>query len=452
MIKSIEEILGKEKLLKRFKQVEDEMMSIQLENITKSNELDRRKAMLKEIELKMEYLKLFDFYIIKNLLDIEITNIEYSKVKNKFTIKNCPDANISELLQRGYLIDLLNEYVGPDTESYSINLKAAEKYLKRIITKGEYTDSRQGQRYKTLAIKKILNLIENKDLEVSAYKNRDTLTTDYSDRMDCFLKVLRKDGTKEEPATEKKNNFKVMKVGGALSDSDIELFYYLIGEIEEHKAECEIKFYKHDFIKAMGYSSKRGSKLENIALSLMNLNAQSIAILDERKDKVGKKLEKKDLRKIKGTQLIRADFEITDENVYIKFKSPFTKYFREQGQFGRLLKREIIVNCLYQKPRVIKIARELSRQIHITEQKNKKNITETEINFTTLMKNISEKEKFDKAKNQRDYLFKLNRDINEAIKYISTQNLKSKSNLKFDIIRPTVKEIENGKIKMYKSK
>lgn len=326
-----------------------------------------------------------------------------------------------------------------------VNLDEGIKYYTRIRKKGAYSNTPQGIRYKKLALKKIFKADTTvKNIGITEYKFRDTLTTDYSDRMNCILEVLRNNGTKTNPAKVEKNGFIVFKNGNALDDSDIELFHYLIGELEEHGCETEIVFRKSDIVNNMGYTSLRGSKLDNLTSSLMNLNAQSIAIMDNREDKVGKKLRKNDFGKFKGTQLLRADIIGEGDEVLIKFTSPFSKYFREQKQFGRIMSREMINKYLYSNTRVLKIARELSRMIFISSQKNKKNVKSIEINFDTLIKNIGEVDRYTTAKNKRDYLLRLNKDIEKAISYIET-------NIKHEIIKPTPKTIKNGKIRIIKN-
>lgn len=337
------------------------------------------------------------------------------------------------LKEEGYIID----------ENTTFNTDEAIKYIDRVLDKGEYTDTPQGRRYKLLAFKRMFNLgEEQKPTQITEYKARNTLTTDFSDRMNVILKVLKKQGTKELPATEEKNGFTVYKNGNPLDDSDIELFHYLIGELEEHGCETEITFRRSDLINNMGYRSLRGNKLDNLTSSLMNLNAQAIAIVDTRNDKIGKKLDKINLKKFKGTQLLRADIIGEDDEILIKFTSPFSKYFREQKQFGRILSRDMLNKYLYTNTRILKIARELSRMSFIANQRNKKNVNPT-INFDTLIKNIGEEEKYNNHSNKRVFLQRLTKDIEIAISYID--NLPN-----YKIIKPTPRTIKNGKIELLK--
>ncbi len=334
----------------------------------------------------------------------------------------------------------LRELLGEDFDNTNFNIEEAIKYINRLRTDGEY----KSLYYKTVTLKRIFEVSDKpKNLNITEYKYRDTLTTDYSDRMNCILKVLKKNGTKAEPALEEKNGFIVYKNGNALDDSDIELFWYLIGELEEHGCEQEIVFRKSDIVNNMGYKSLRGNKLDNLTSSLMNLNAQSIAIIDSRDDKVGKRLDKVNFKKFKGTQLLRADIIGEGDEVLIKFTSPFSKYFRQQKQFGRLLNREMINKYLYSNTRVLKISRELSRMLFINGQKNKKQISSIEINYDTLIKNIDEWERYSNLKNQRDYLNRLNKDIEKAIHYIQ-------KDIEHQIIKPSPKTIKNGKVKIFK--
>lgn len=337
----------------------------------------------------------------------------------------------------------LRELLGVDFNKSNFNIEEATNFIERLRTKGNYSNTPTGKRYKTIALKKVFGLsIKVENLSITEYKYRDTLTTDYSDRMNCILKVLKKHGTKNNPAKEEKNGFIVYKNGNALDDSDIELFHYLIGELEEHGCETEIVFRKSDIVNNMGYTSLRGNKLDNLTSSLMNINAQSIAIVDTRKDKVGKRLGKNN-RNFKGTQLLRADFEGDGDEVLIKFTSPFSKYFRDQKQFGRLLNREMLNRYLYANTRVLKIARELSRMLFISNQKSKKSLKTVDINYDTLIKNIDEWDKYSTHSNQRVYLQRLTNDISKAISYIE-------NDIKHELIKPSPKTIKNGKIKLIK--
>lgn len=339
--------------------------------------------------------------------------------------------------------DELKELLGNDFDNSTFNIEEATNFIKRLRTKGNYSNTPTGKRYKTIALKKVFGLsIKVENLSITEYKYRDTLTTDYSDRMNSILKVLKKHGTKNNPAKEEKNGFIVYKNGNALDDSDIELFHYLIGELEEHGCETEIVFRKSDIVNNMGYTSLRGNKLDNLTSSLMNINAQSIAIVDTRKDKVGKRLGENN-RNFKGTQLLRADFEGDGDEVLIKFTSPFSKYFRDQKQFGRLLNREMLNKYLYANTRVLKIARELSRMLFISNQKSKKSLETVEINYDTLIKNIDEWDKYSTHSNQRVYLQRLTNDISKAISYIE-------NDIKHELIKPSPKTIKNGKIKLIK--
>lgn len=336
--------------------------------------------------------------------------------------------------------DDLKELLGVDFDYSNFNIEEAINYINRLRTEGEY----KNKHYKTNALKKVFNLVSDKEeLSITEYKYRDKLTSDYSDRMNCILKVLKKHGTKDNPSFEEKNGFTVYKNGNALDDSDIELFYYLIGELEEHNCEQVITFRRSDLINNMGYNSLRGHKLDNLTSSLMNLNAQAIAIIDNRDDKVGKKLGKANFKKFKGTQLLRADIIGEGDEVLIKFTSPFSKYFREQKQFGRLLNREIINKYLFTNPRVVKIARELSRMLYISNQRSKKAMPTIEINYDTLIKNIGEEERYNTHSNKRVYLSRLSNDIEKAINSIE-------GNIKHELIKPTPKTIKNGKIKLLK--
>lgn len=337
----------------------------------------------------------------------------------------------------------LSDLIEGDFDQSNFNVDEAINYIGRLRTKGEYSDTSQGRRYKTIALKKVFGLsIKVENLSITEYKYRDTLTTDYSDRMNSILKVLKKHGTKNNPAKEEKNGFIVYKNGNALDDSDIELFHYLIGELEEHGCETEIVFRKSDIVNNMGYTSLRGNKLDNLTSSLMNINAQSIAIVDTRKDKVGKRLGENN-RNFKGTQLLRADFEGDGDEVLIKFTSPFSKYFRDQKQFGRLLNREMLNKYLYANTRVLKIARELSRMLFISNQKSKKSLETVGINYDTLIKKIDEWDKYSTHSNQRVYLQRLTNDISKAISYIE-------NDIKYELIKPSPKTIKNGKIKIIK--
>lgn len=323
-----------------------------------------------------------------------------------------------------------------------INIDEFIKYIKRIERYGEYKDLKAKEK----AIFKIFNppIETSKKYEITEYKYRDTITSDYSDRMNCILKVLKKTGTKGNPTFEQKDNYTVYKMGEALDDSDIELFYYLIGELEEHGCDNKITFRKSDFVNNMNYKSIRGQKLDNLTSSLMNLNTQSIAIIDERKDKIGKKLKNIEVGK-KGTQLIRIDFEGKGDEMLIHIESPFSKYFRQQKQFGRILSKDMISKYLFTNPRILKIAREITRMLYINSQKSKK-INELQINYDTLIKNIDEWDKYKSYSNKRVFLNRLNNDIEKALENIKN----SKNNYKFELIPPTPTTIKNGKIKMLK--
>ena len=443
-------------------------------------EQDRIREKIKILENELtaisvaEYDKIIGNNEINGLYDIKSSELEFNfeelkrMVKIKFNTNSKETSNIEQLKYVAWIMQLkankkedvlpfqdkfildnmivpwsheLRELLGEDFDNTNFNIEEAINYINRLRNEGEYKSSY----YKTIALKKIFSITDAPhDLSVTEYKFRDTLTTDYSDRMNCILKVLKKHGTKSDPALEEKNGFIVYKNGNALDDSDIELFWYLIGEFEEHGCEQEIVFRKSDIVNNMGYKSLRGNKLDNLTSSLMNLNAQSIAIFDKRNDKVGKRLDKSNYKSFKGTQLLRADIIGEGDEVLIKFKSPFSKYFREQKQFGRMLNREMINKYLYSNTRILKISRELSRMLFINSQKNKQQINSIEINYDTLIKNIGEWDRYESHSNQRVYLSRLTNDIEKAISYI-------KKDFKHEIIKTTPRNISNGKIKLIKT-
>lgn len=408
----------------RYFEFEDILIKAQEENDSKA--MEKAVLMFTMLSVKQVVKR-----IPNNTKVIDIKNNIMARTSNLYADIIIP---VTQSLEgEGYIID----------ENTTFNTEETIKYIDRILDKGEYTDTPQGRRYKLLAFKRMFNLgEEQKPTQITEYKARNTLTTDFSDRMNVILKVLKKSGTKESPATEEKNGFTVHKNGNPLDDSDIELFHYLIGELEEHGCETEITFRRSDLINNMGYSSLRGNKLDNLTSSLMNLNAQAIAIVDTRNDKIGKKLDKINLKKFKGTQLLRADIIGEDDEILIKFTSPFSKYFREQKQFGRILSRDMLNKYLYTNTRILKIARELSRMSFIANQRNKKNVN-PKINFDTLIKNIGEEEKYNNHSNKRVFLQRLTKDIETAISYID--NLPN-----YKIIKPTPRTIKNGKIELLK--
>ena len=180
-------------------------------------------------------IKLLAKRIPNNTKVIDIENNISLRVSNLYSALIFPVTQ--SLKEEGYIID----------ENTTFNTDEAIKYIDRVLDKGEYTDTPQGRRYKLLAFKRMFNLgEEQKPTQITEYKARNTLTTDFSDRMNVILKVLKKQGTKELPATEEKNGFTVYKNGSPLDDSDIELFHYLIGELEEHGCETEIPFRRSD--------------------------------------------------------------------------------------------------------------------------------------------------------------------------------------------------------------
>ncbi|MDY2584014.1 MAG: hypothetical protein SOW47_13570 [Clostridium perfringens] len=450
----LEEFLKNKKLFDKYNK---ELQEFEIKKNKMTEKIDIEKFFEVMTEITQAASKMFIFecvYKLEQLLNdgIELIDLKkdsdlgifnYSMEQDDIILKKEDKFNsnipFDLFLKDANTFELLND-------NPTINVLELQKYFYRLIEKGHY----KRKYYKEKAFKKIFkgNSQENV-LAPTEYKYRDTLTSDYSDRMNCLLKVLKQSGTKDKPAVINKNGYSIYKIGGALDDSDIELFHYLIGELEEHKCETDIKFKKSDFINNIGYSSKRGSKLDNLTLSLMNLNTQSIAISDERNDTVGKKLAKKDYKKIKGKQLIVAEFESNEDSLYIKLTSPFSKYFREQEQFGRLLDRKIISKFLYSNPRVLKIARELSRMLYISEQSTKSRTNKIEINYDTLIKNIGESNLYKNYSNKRVYLKRLTKDIEKAYTYIHQEKLTSNINKK--IIEPTPSTLKNGKIQLIKS-
>lgn len=384
-------------------------------------------------------------FIKVNFVKAMITDI-YAEI-NRNELMKCldnPDEEKAKELYSQYIRNISQKSILNifNNNNKSIQISEFIKYVKRIEKYGEYKDFKAKEK----AIFKIFNpSITPTKYEIAEYKYRDTITSDYSDRMNCILKVLRKTGNKGNPAFEKKDNYTVYKMGEALDDSDIELFYYLIGELEEHGCNNKITFRKSDFVNNMNYKSVRGQKLDKLTASIMALNTQSIAIIDERKDKTGKKLKDIEVGK-KGTQLIRIDFEGKGDEMLIHIESPFSKYFRQQKQFGRILSKDMISNHLFKNPRILRIARELSRMIYINSQKNR-GIKKLEINYDTLMKNIDQEERYKSYQNKRLFLNNLNKDIEQAIKYITD----TKGKYKFDLNKPTPTTIKNGKIKILKS-
>lgn len=384
--------------------------------------------------------------IIKvNFVETVITDI-YAEI-NRNELIECldnPDEEKAKEMYSQYMRNISKKSILNifNNNNNSIQISEFIKYVKRIERYGEYKDLKAKEK----AIFKIFNppIETSKKYEITEYKYRDTITSDYSDRMNCILKVLRKTGSKGNPAFEKKDNYTVYKMGEALDDSDIELFYYLIGELEEHECDNKITFRKSDFVNNMNYKSVRGQKLDNLTSSLMNLNTQSIAIIDERKDKTGKKLKDIEVGK-KGTQLIRIDFKGKGDEMLIHIESPFSKYFRQQKQFGRILNKNMISKYLFTNPRILKIAREITRMLYINSQKNKK-INELQINYDTLIRNIDEWDKYKSYSNKRVFLNRLNNDIEKALENIKN----SKDNYNFELITPTPTTIKSGKIKMLK--
>lgn len=403
----------------------DKFIEVLYKNV--SNELLKTKN-----NAKIESIKSFIRLIHQDIHHNEYMKIEMELWKEKGINKH--------ILYNKYIsnIPILDIFKDQDTYFY---VEEFEKYVKRIERYGEYKDLKAKEK----AIFKIFNpSITPTKYEIAEYKYRDTITSDYSDRMNCILKVLRKTGNKGNPAFEQKDNYTVYKMGEALDDSDIELFYYLIGELEEHGCDNKITFRKSDFVNNMNYKSVRGQKLDNLTSSLMNLNTQSIAIVDERKDKTGKKLKDVEIGK-KGTQLIRIDFKGKGDEMLIHIESPFSKYFRQQKQFGRILSKNMISKYLFTNPRILKIAREITRMLYINSQKNKK-INELQINYDTLIRNIDEWDKYKSYSNKRVFLNRLSNDIEKALENIK----KSKNNYNFELIKPTPTTIKSGKIKMLK--
>lgn len=384
-------------------------------------------------------------FIKVNFVKAVITDI-YAEI-NRNELMKCldnPDEEKAKELYSQYIRNISQKSILNifNNNNKSIQISEFIKYVKRIERYGEYKDLKAKEK----AIFKIFNppIDPSTPHEIAEYKYRDTITSDYSDRMNCILKVLRKTGNKGNPTFEQKDNYTVYKMGEALDDSDIELFYYLIGELEEHGCDNKITFRKSDFVNNMNYKSVRGQKLDNLTSSLMNLNTQSIAIVDERKDKTGKKLKDIEVGK-KGTQLIRIDFKGKGDEMLIHIESPFSKYFRQQKQFGRILNKNMISKYLFTNPRILKIAREITRMLYINSQKNKK-INELQINYDTLIRNIDEWDKYKSYSNKRVFLNRLNNDIEKALKNIKN----SKNNYNFELIKPTPTTIKNGKIKMLK--
>lgn len=404
----------------------DKFIEVLYKNV--SNELLKTKN-----NAKIESIKSFI-----RLIHQDIYHNEYMEFEMEFWDEKGINKHI---LYNKYIstIPILDIFKDQDTCFY---VEEFRKYVKRIERYGEYKDLKAKEK----AILKIFNppIGSSNPNEITEYKYRDTITSDYSDRMNCILKVLRKTGNKGNPTFEQKDNYTVYKMGEALDDSDIELFYYLIGELEEHGCDNKITFRKSDFVNNMNYKSVRGQKLDNLTSSLMNLNTQSIAIVDERKDKTGKKLKDVEIGK-KGTQLIRIDFKGKGDEMLIHIESPFSKYFRQQKQFGRILSKNMISKYLFTNPRILKIAREITRMLYINSQKNKK-INELQINYDTLIRNIDEWDKYKSYSNKRVFLNRLSNDIEKALENIK----KSKNNYNFELIKPTPTTIKSGKIKMLK--
>ena len=399
-----------------------------------------------------EYDKIIGYNEIDVLSKIEPEKLEFNfeelkkMIKLKFSTSNKEAENIEQLKYVMWIMRLeankksntfpfqdkfilekminpwsqeLREILGEDFDNTNFDIEEAIKYIDRLRTKGEYSNTPQGRKYKATTLKKIFCLTDKQYTKADVIVlNKEILNTDYSVRTGLIIQAMREMGTEKNPVIKSNRGLTITKYGISCSPKAIVLFNYLLGQFVENGANTTKILLNEEFYRGLNLSNGRGNNLNDIKQQIGAIAGQYIYIDDEKaKDKATKQIKgnlKKDSisnLKIKGTSLINIKYTEIEGQDAIIFTIPLMKMFCSHKQHDRLVDAKAIEHWS-KKPRILLITRELGKL-----SRNKKEHT---LSIETLLKNIGEWDRYKNYSDKKKYFQRLNADINKAIAYMKT--------------------------------
>lgn len=305
----------------------------------------------------------------------------------------------------------LRELLGEDFDNTNFNIDEAINYIGRLRDKGEY----KSQYYKIKALKKVFDYgitegYNNNAQLVRLDMSRDYINSEASDIGLLMLNVLSQDGQVIKPYNFKGKEMYFVKEGPAISDEALNLFHYLIGEIEDNVPNTSeitgMKFYKTEFCKAMK-KDLRGKKFYYIADLVRELQQVQYKIFTlEEYEKI-----KTSKRRAKAIPLfIYEEIDFNGDDIELNFNIPIVKYFRGLNRFARAINRDI-TSIMFSRPRIYKIAR-------YAVMESFRNENDVLRKIDTLIESIGDSERFNNDSNKRRYLAKLKDDVERANSYL----------------------------------
>lgn len=313
----------------------------------------------------------------------------------------------------------LKDLIEEDFDQSNFNVDEAINYIGRLRTKGEYSNTPQGRKYKLTALKKVFCLMDKQYTKADVLVlNKEILNADYSVRTGLIIQAMREMGTEKNPVIKSNRGLTITKYGISCSPKAIVLFNYLLGQFVENGANTTKILLNEEFYRGLNLSNGRGNNLKDIKQQIGAIAGQYIYIDDEKdKDKATKQI-KGNLKKVsvsnlktKGTSLIDIKYTEIEGQDAIVFTIPLMKMFCSHKQHDRLVDAKAIEHWS-QKPRILLITRELGKL-----SRNKREHT---LSIETLLRNIGEWERYKNYADKKKYFQRLNKDINKAIDYMKT--------------------------------
>lgn len=313
----------------------------------------------------------------------------------------------------------LRELLGEDFDNTNFNIEEAINYIGRLRTKGDYSNTPQGRKYKLTALKKVFCLMDKQYTKADVLVlNKEILNADYSVRTGLIIQAMREMGTEKNPVIKSNRGLTITKYGISCSPKAIVLFNYLLGQFVENGTNTTKILLNEEFYRGLNLSNGRGNNLKDIKQQIGAIAGQYIYIDDEKnKDKATKQI-KGNLKqasvsklKTKGASLIDIKYTEIEGQDAIIFTIPLMKMFCSHTQHDRLVDAKAIEHWS-QKPRILLITRELGKL-----SRNKREHT---LSIETLLRNIGEWERYKNYSDKKKYFQRLNKDINKAIDYMKT--------------------------------
>lgn len=419
----------------------------------KEKEFDKQEGIRKEIKIieceldtinGIQYDKIIGYNEIDGLYNIKPNELEFNfeelknMIKLKFNTNNKEVENIEQLKYVSWIMQLkankkngvlpfqdkfildnmivpwsheLRELLGEDFDNTNFNIDEAINYIGRLRDKGEY----KSQYYKIKALKKVFDYritegYNNNAQLVRLDMSRDYINSEASDIGLLMLNVLSEDGQVIKPYNFKGKEMYFVKEGPAVSDEALNLFHYLIGEIEDNVPNTSeitgMKFYKTEFCKSMK-KDLRGKKFYYIADLVRELQQVQYKIFtSEEYEKI-----KTSQRRAKAIPLFTYDeIDFNGDDIELNFNIPIVKYFRGLNRFARAINRDI-TSIMFSRPRIYKIAR-------YAVMESFRNENDVLRKIDTLIESIGDSERFNNDSNKRRYLAKLKDDVERANSYL----------------------------------